>query len=134
MGPEQGLFIDYCPLFKGAFSVFMLVFRSAFGELLNSFPRPPECTSVKGLMVDGIWGLLKGSWGVLVASCMSGHQGHWLRAQGGHLELWLCQTPSFQVGSSGEKAHDGSQWGFDEKLWELGCLVWLCECSYWQMI
>ena len=33
-----------------------------------SYPRLPQCSSIKGLMVsilDGIWGLLKGSWGVL---------------------------------------------------------------------
>ena len=33
------------------------------------YPNPPICSSIKGLiqsLFDGLWGILKGSWGVLV--------------------------------------------------------------------
>ena len=43
-------------------------------ELLQYLPRPPQCTSSKGLMVSirWYWGLFKGSWGVLVIRAISG--------------------------------------------------------------
>ena len=36
--------------------------------MLLSTPKQPQCTSIKALMVsiDGIWGILVGSWGVLL--------------------------------------------------------------------